>query len=384
MCSVIAGVRAINRAGLSKHLRARNDFLPEEALVSLFTRGLKKPKYLISDFDSDTDIIDILPKGYVLLKVDTINEGIDFPWDADMQAAGYFCASTALTDIAACGGEPLGVLAGWSIPRDLSRSTIVALSSGFRECLQNAGTYLLGGDTNYSDEFALSVVCVGQVPKVSLMTRHGAQEGDRVGLVGESGRFNAGYIAHHELKASRGVYRQMLVQRPMLVEGRILGRSRLASSCTDTVDGLEKSLRLLCESSNTGALIDDEAIKLSHIAGAIARRNHMSRLEMASKPAGDLCLLFTCPEAHRLQIETSIPGRVSWIGQLTCSKGITLNLKGKASSSGRMGFSHGPSTKLFPSGARARADAHRTYGPRHVSHLMSNVRLKYILHQLAP
>ncbi|MBI2583101.1 MAG: hypothetical protein HYW25_00405 [Candidatus Aenigmarchaeota archaeon] len=81
--------------------------MDEMEIIKILRRRLHKPRYLKTWLDEDCEIIES-PKGFLLATVDTASEGADFPSDAPNDSIGYFCTSLSLSDIAACGGIPLG------------------------------------------------------------------------------------------------------------------------------------------------------------------------------------------------------------------------------------------------------------------------------------
>src|SRR6266487_3422144 len=122
----------------------------EEDVVRLFLEGLEKPRFLKSSFDSDAEALDLFETQYLLIKIDTMNERIDFPWEAGPRNIGYYCATTTLSDIAAVGGKPLGLVAGWSFPSGMNHQSITKILLGFKRAVRDCHTHLLGGDTNFA------------------------------------------------------------------------------------------------------------------------------------------------------------------------------------------------------------------------------------------
>lgn len=137
-----------------------------------------KPPHLQNWLDDDCEIIDLGDKA-LLISVDTSSEKADFPTETPPEEIGYFATSLSLSDIAACGGDPLGVLVSCSIPPHFANK-VAAIYEGIGQAVVDAETYLLGGDTNSAGELSLSVVSIGLAKSESVLRRHKANIGDLV------------------------------------------------------------------------------------------------------------------------------------------------------------------------------------------------------------
>lgn len=294
-----------------------------ELEVITYLRGrFQKPPHLQNWLDDDCEIINFGKKA-LLISVDTSSEKADFPSETPPEEIGYFSTALSISDIAACGGEPLGVLVSCSIPPYFA-SKVTAMYEGVHQATTDAGIYLLGGDTNSAGELSLSVVSIGLTKPNTVLRRHGGEVGDLVGVTGVLDRFNYCYYQyrHGELVE----YARTLRQPAPIRAGRILSRLQGVTSCIDLPDGLIKTLN---DNSppGLGFLIRDRDIPVENLPRVVYQPNYIS----ASQPAGDIELLFTASQNRKRHIEkafskNSIP--LSWIGHVTDTPGIQIEMEG--------------------------------------------------------
>ncbi len=328
----------------------------EDDIVKKITSGLKKPDFMISKFNNDTEILNVRIEEdeFLLTTVDTANEGIDFPWDADAKVCGYISAAQSMSDIAASGGDVIGLLTSICVPDELTESYVLEFYRGMKLAAEKAGTFILGGDFNSADDFSVSVTCVGKVKKKEVMKRTGSRIGDYIFVTGEFGRFNSGYFLHHRETQLQDVYEEMFMQDPRLKEGKILGRSGLVNSCIDMPDGFLRCLKLLAD----GAEVYDESVPLSARAERMLAELNMKRYEMASNPAGDLELIFTVSPENKDIIERLMKKegcKISCVGMVTDASSIRIS-GNEIDGVKRYGYTHG-SGRMFESGKEIRKKA---------------------------
>ncbi len=309
----------------------------ERQLIAHLKETLQKPQILENWLDDDCEIIN---RGdhFQLITVDTSSEKADFPSNAPPFEIGYFSTALSLSDIAACGGVPEGIMVSVSVSPDFDPK-IIAVYDGIKKAAKDAVAPILGGDSNSAGEFSLSVVSLGRVEKNSILKRGTARIGDKIGVTGTLDKFNTGYHQYHQHTLID--YQLMLRQSAKIEIGQILSRfSHFAgvTSCIDLPDGLAKAL-----TDNTrgkyGYRIKDDQIPLENPH----TNPYKTRFEAASRPAGDLELLFTADkdQVEKINLEFRRSGlAVHWIGQVTKQLGITLEKDGALHSPQVEGFVH--------------------------------------------
>ena len=84
---------------------------------------------------------------YLLLTTDMISKATHVPDGAIPWQIGWHAAAVNLSDIAAMGGEPVGLAVALGIPRDYNKEMLLALMEGIEVCALTFGTSIVGGDT---------------------------------------------------------------------------------------------------------------------------------------------------------------------------------------------------------------------------------------------
>lgn len=275
----------------------------------------------------------------LVLTHDMIVEGVHYlPGDPPDDVAWKLLAVN-LSDLAAKGARPLGVLLGYSLGEDEWDAAFVA---GLGTALGAFGIPLLGGDTVRgagARTLALSAIgeAAGPVP-----SRAGGQAGDHLwvsGAIGDAGaglRGLRGEIAGDPALAER--YRN---PRPRLEAGERL--APLVGAMMDVSDGLLIDASRLAEASRVAIEIDLTLVPLSEAFLAALGDGREARLAAATA-GDDYELLFAAaperaPEILALQDALGLP--LSRIGRLAEGAGLSLADAGeKLPLPPRLGWEH--------------------------------------------
>src|SRR5919198_6130770 len=137
---------------------------------------------------------------------DALVEGVHFRVDwISWRDLGWRAAAVNLSDLAASGADPLGLIVTLGAPDDARLEDIVELYEGITE----TGVPVVGGDTTSAPQLVLSVTAVGRAERVP--GRAGARPGDVVVVTGPLGAAGAAFR------------RESFVRPPLrLAEGREL------------------------------------------------------------------------------------------------------------------------------------------------------------------
>ena len=193
---------------------------------------------------------------YLLATTDVISQRMHVPPSATPYQIGWFLVAINLSDIAAMGGEPIGFLAGLTLPRTLDVNFLRELARGMDEATREFGIAVLGGDTKEADAVVLSGTAFGRVRKDRVLLRTGAKPGDLVVVTGDLGR--SGWAAR-ALQAGTDVVRATeLIMRPYarVEEGKLFAESGAVTSCMDISDGLGATLAQMGELGRVAFEID--------------------------------------------------------------------------------------------------------------------------------
>jgi thiamine-monophosphate kinase len=160
--------------------------IPEiTALIQVLGHPPRHPHQLNQLNSSDAEIIKLGSKTFALT-LDAMTDEIQEGLYQDPFTVGWLCAVSSLSDLAAVGAQPIGVLCGTffnSLSNTNSHRSIPwtdsnkkKFFSGFNSCLRFHKTSLLGGDSGHSNGAVLCSVGFGQI-KGRAITRLGLKPG---------------------------------------------------------------------------------------------------------------------------------------------------------------------------------------------------------------
>lgn len=251
----------------------------------------------------------------LVLTHDTLAEGVHFLPGQDPADIAWKLVATNLSDLAAKGAQPLGVLVGYMLGRDDAR-----FAEGLGEALAHYRVPLLGGDTvRGSGPQVLGLTALGRATHRPVPSRAGARAGDGLYVTGPVGAALLGFEA---LQAGSGDSAAYCRPRALLAEGQAL--APLVSAMMDVSDGLLLDARRMAEASGVTLGIEAAAVP---IATPEARRDEALRW------GDDYQLLFTAPA------DAELPVPAQRIGSVLPQGPHSLLLDG-APPAGRMGYEH--------------------------------------------
>lgn len=250
---------------------------------------------------------------------------------------GYYLVAANLSDIAAMGALPIGVLTVVRYPPDLSDGDFEAVLEGALEAAHRHGCELLGGDTGGAERLILSASALGMCERGTALLRSAARPGDRVFLTGSVGApaaaiiYFLGAADSRRVELSEADRGELLAawRRPELrvAEGRLLASRGLATACQDVSDGLRTTVEELAAASGVCLTIDEEAIPVDPVAARAAVAVAYDPLGLAMSASVDFELLFTTPleRIEELRSEFVAAGfGLHEIGQVTTGTGARL------------------------------------------------------------
>lgn len=237
---------------------------------------------------SDDAVVIDVPQGTQLLQ--SVDHFRGFVNDPYLQARIAVCH--ALSDIYACGGEPLSVLASITLPYgkpDVSRSLLTQLLKGTLDQLKEEGAQLVGGHTSEGVELSIGFTANGSVEAGKRWPKTLSRSGDALVLTKALGTGTL-FAADMQYRA-RGEW-IAAATGSMLASNRIasnLAREFDVSACTDiTGFGLAGHL-LEMVTADTGARLDLNALPILPGADACLNQlNIQSTLHDANRRASGL------------------------------------------------------------------------------------------------
>ena len=240
---------------------------------------------------------------------------------------GDYLGRLNLSDIAANGGRPVGLLFNAGVPASIQVSDFAEICAGLHDVATRCGCAVVGGDISISNELSLSATALGVVPTETSLLRGGAKPGDAVigtrpiGLTPAAFATVASEKPALELdrRSAELLLRQFTAMQPLLELGAIL-RDHGATSLTDNTDGFAQSAHQLSESSRVAFVIDDGFLNLHPLVEAVAAASGAHSLDFALGPGADFSLIGTIDPAAL----AALPAEVMRVGTVESGTGVWL------------------------------------------------------------
>jgi thiamine-monophosphate kinase len=228
--------------------------------------------------------------GGLVVTQDALVEGVHFrPAMVSRRDLGFRAAAVNLSDLAASGAEPDGLIVTLAAPGETNVEDVLELYAGLGE----TGVPVLGGDTTRAGQLVLSVTAVGRSARVP--GRAGAKPGDALVVTGPLGAAGAAFRSNS------------FVRPPLrLAEGKELAAH--AHAMLDLSDGL--------------------AVDAAHIAARSACR---VVIELERVPLADGARLddIGFGEDYELLAAVARPPEFAEIGRCEEGEGVVLTLNGE-------------------------------------------------------
>ncbi|PZU07080.1 thiamine-phosphate kinase [Sphingomonas sp.] len=278
----------------------------------------------------------VLPMGdhALVLTHDMIVEGIHYlPGDPPEDVAWKLVAVN-LSDLAAKGARPLGVLLGYPLGGEAWDLSFV---KGLRTVLDHFDAALLGGDTVSAPEGAprmMGLTAIGEAPQTGAPSRAGAQADDVLYVTGAIGAAGLGLaVAQGRRDGPAGALAAYRRPTPRLAEGRTLAPH--VHAMMDVSDGLFIDALRMAQASGLGVTIDLDAVPLAEGCDA----DQAGRIAAASA-GDDYELLFAAPDGLDIALPGGLP--ITAIGRFQADEGFVLiDALGPVERPLRLGYEHG-------------------------------------------
>lgn len=250
----------------------------------------------------------------LILTHDSLVEGVHYLHSDPPESVAWKLLAVNLSDLAAKGGIPRGVMMSYTLSGD--KDWDARFADGLCEALAHFGVPLLGGDTVSAPARILGLTLIGEASG-PVPARSGAHPGDALFVTGTIGDAGLGLEIAQSLKSDKAellaAYR---TPHPQLGAGAVL--ASVVTAMMDVSDGLLIDASRLAAASRLCAAIDLDSVPLSDAFRAHSGETRAARLRAATA-GDDYQLLFT----SGLPLPP-LPVAVTRIGKMTLGEGLIL------------------------------------------------------------
>ncbi len=273
-------------------------------------------------------------KHKLVLTHDMLVEGVHYLPTDPPESVAWKLVAVNLSDLAAKGAVPHGVLMGFTLG---DADWDAAFAAGLGKACDHFGVPLLGGDTVSAPAGTprtLGLTAIGEAAGI-VPSRGGGHEGDALFVTGTIGDAGLGLkMAQGALSPIEDLVRAYQRPMPQLDAGQKL--SPIVTAMMDVSDGLLIDAARLVDASGCAALIDLDVLPLSSALRLAVGDGRAVRLTAATA-GDDYQLLFTANRPI-----PPLPCPVTRIGQLIKGSGIHLHdSAGAVPLPSKLGWLHG-------------------------------------------
>ena len=302
----------------------------ERALVenarTIFRRG-GRVRIGIGD---DAAAIDIDKKRCLIVTTDMLVANIHFPPGTKPEQIGRKAVVVNLSDIAAMGAEPLGLVFSVALPRDLEVEFANQIMRGMDATAKEYGTYVVGGDLAETKDITIAGTAFGLADRDKLLRRSGAQEGDILAVTGELGAAAAGLKILLEKIPAKGyekLIKAQLEPKARVKEGMALAKSGHVKTAIDVSDGLASNLWHLARESKVKLIINRDEIPIHPLVKKLSNRHGFKIDDFVLFGGEDFELIFTVRPKAWSGISLSLKRldtTATPIGRVTKGRGVFI------------------------------------------------------------
>lgn len=299
-----------------------------ELIKSLVGNFKRCPSQLNELFEADAEIVRI-GDTTIAITIDAMVDEIDLGIYTDPYEIGYISVMASVADLVASGAKLIGVLVSVEWPKFQDKKRKLLFQGIENACKENK-MFLLGGDTNSSEQPRVGVVGLGSFQDRKHVKRSGANVGDALFISGKMGGGNANALNNIIIKDKK---QNSILPRNLCKLSSV--NSSYSSTCTDTSDGFFTSLYNLGMVNKMdfeiklpiSELIDDSSQE-------IINKVNLPDWFLLAGPVGEYELVFTVPQDQKnifIQAAALEGYQVLECGKVTSSKskGVAITLEDK-------------------------------------------------------
>lgn len=294
-----------------------------ELIARYFTRAPRRAALGVGD---DCALLAPLPAGQQwAVSSDMLVEGRHFLSTVAPERLGHKALAVNLSDLAACGAEPVAFTLALAMPR-VDEVFLEGFARGLFALADEHGIDLVGGDTT-AGPLAICITVFGALPSGQALLRSGARVADELWVSGALGdarlalEFFRGSVS---LPGEAFDCLRLRMERPTprVALGQAL--RGVATSAIDLSDGLVGDLGHVLARSGVGATVDADALPRSALLASLPRA---LQYECTLAGGDDYELLFSAPASAAPEVVAAAERSrvaVTRIGRIEAAPGLRI------------------------------------------------------------
>lgn len=234
------------------------------------------------------------PGDALVVSTDASVEGVHFltTWLTPKEI-GWRATAAALSDLAAAGARPAGVVIAVVTPAEASEQMLVEVMAGAGGATAAAGAVVLGGDLCRGMAWHLAVTVLGWSPRVP--GRGGATPGDRLWVTGSLGDARAALITFRAGRDPEPRVRRRFTAPDVRIPAGLALAAHGATAMLDLSDGLAGDVGHLAAASAVGVEVDLERLPVQRDTARAAEEIGIPPARFAAMGGEDYELLAAMP-----------------------------------------------------------------------------------------
>lgn len=309
----------------------------EARAVGQLTQGWPSaPGRLLGPHEADAELVALGPELWLAANTDALGAEHRMGLLREPYTLGWILVMGALSDLAAVGAAPLGLLLALELPglgldeAGLPTRFAAELKAGVAEALRCCGVGVLGGDLGEAEGFHGTATALGLVQGGRLLCRVGLKAGDALWATGPLGSGNA-LGAVRLLGLPEALYPEAGHRPIARLEVGQAARA-FAHAAIDTSDGALAALDLLARlHPDLGLELDFDLMRwCAPRALATMQQAGLPLWPLVGGELGEYELILAVPPEHESHLLRLAPEAVR-LGEVAAeTRGITLRFGGRA------------------------------------------------------
>ena len=297
-----------------------------DLIERFFKRPVQRATLGVGD---DCALIQPRPGMHLAISSDMLVEGRHFLSTVNPRLLGHKALAVNLSDLAACGAQPLAFTLALALPR-ADAAWLEPFSAGMLALADEHGCELIGGDTTQGP-LNICITVFGEVPREQALLRSRARAGDDLYVSGTLGDARLALEVFRGQQSLPGdaferVRRRMEQPTPRVALAQAL--RGVAHAAIDVSDGMLGDLGHVLRASGVGATVHGGWLLDSAALSADLRAmGEALCLEFALAGGDDYELVFTAPPEQREAVAAAAQASatvVTRLGQIDAAPGLRV------------------------------------------------------------